>query len=149
MTEPRHVPPLRLEVQFEDLTKQRHAAHFGMWLFIVSDAMTFSAMLIGYSYARVSSDQWPTPFEFYPSIVFSTVMKVRFDDDPRTASFALYLFCGLIPWLAFSDGLSRATTAIHDQASLVKRIRFPSEILPLHQVLVIADLVAVRQQPVL
>ena len=70
------------------------------------------------------------------TFVFSTVMKVRFEDDPRAPNFALYLFCGLIPWLAFSDGLSRATTAIHDQASLVKRIRFPSEILPLHQVLV-------------
>jgi cytochrome c oxidase subunit 3 len=48
----------------------------GMWLFIVSDAMTFSAMLIGYSYARAASDQWPTPFPFYPSIIFSTVMTL-------------------------------------------------------------------------
>lgn len=48
----------------------------GMWLFIVSDAMTFSAMLIGYSYARAASDQWPTPFPFSPSILFSTVMTL-------------------------------------------------------------------------
>ena len=48
----------------------------GMWLFIVSDAMTFSAMLIGYSYVRASSANWPTPFPFYPSIVFSTVMTL-------------------------------------------------------------------------
>jgi cytochrome c oxidase subunit 3 len=47
-----------------------------MWLFIVSDAMTFSAMLIGYSYARSASDQWPTPFPFYPSIIFSTTMTL-------------------------------------------------------------------------
>ena len=46
------------------------------------------------------------------------------------------LFCGLVPWMAFADGISRATSAITDQASLVKRIRFPSEILPIHQVLV-------------
>ena len=48
----------------------------GMWLFIVSDALTFSAMLIGYCYARVSSDQWATPFAFSPSIIFSTVMTL-------------------------------------------------------------------------
>ena len=48
----------------------------GMWLFIVSDAMTFSAMLIAYSYARVSSDAWPTPFPFFPSIIFSTTMTL-------------------------------------------------------------------------
>jgi cytochrome c oxidase subunit III len=48
----------------------------GMWLFIVSDALTFSALLIGYSYVRASSDQWPEPFHFVPSIVFSTVMTL-------------------------------------------------------------------------
>ena len=50
-----------------------HVGHkkLGMWLFIVSDAMTFSAMLVGYSYARAASDQWPTPFPFFPSIIFS------------------------------------------------------------------------------
>jgi len=48
----------------------------GMWLFIVSDAMTFSALLIGYSYVRASSNQWPTPYKFYPSIVFATVMTL-------------------------------------------------------------------------
>ena len=45
----------------------------GMWLFIVSDSLTFSALLIGYAYLRASNN-WPTPFPFYPSIVFSSVM---------------------------------------------------------------------------
>jgi cytochrome c oxidase subunit III len=55
-----------------------HVGHrkLGMWLFIVSDAMTFSALLIGYSYARAASEQWPTPFPFYPSIIFSTTMTL-------------------------------------------------------------------------
>src|SRR5205807_6702454 len=46
-----------------------------MWLFIVSDSLTFSALLIGYAYVR-SSNVWPTPFPFYPSIIFSTVMTL-------------------------------------------------------------------------
>jgi cytochrome c oxidase subunit 3 len=46
----------------------------GMWLFILSDSMTFSALLIGYSYVRVASDNWPTPFPFTPSIVLATIM---------------------------------------------------------------------------
>ena len=45
----------------------------GMRLFIVSDSLTFSALLIGYSYLR-ASNVWPTPFPFYPSIVFSSIM---------------------------------------------------------------------------
>jgi len=47
---------------------------FGMWLFIISDALTFSALLIAYTYVRLSSPQWPTPFHFFPSIVFSSIM---------------------------------------------------------------------------
>ncbi len=45
----------------------------GMWLFIVSDSLTFSALLMGYSYLR-ASNVWPTPFPFYPSIIFASVM---------------------------------------------------------------------------
>jgi cytochrome c oxidase subunit 3 len=47
----------------------------GMWLFIMSDSLTFSALLIGYAYVR-ASNVWPTPFKFYPSIVFSSIMTL-------------------------------------------------------------------------
>ena len=47
---------------------------FGMWLFIISDALTFSALLFAYTYSRVSNPDWPKPFEFSPSIIFSSVM---------------------------------------------------------------------------
>ena len=45
----------------------------GMWLFIVSDAITFSALLIAYSFVRVASANWPLPFE-WPSILNATIM---------------------------------------------------------------------------
>jgi len=45
----------------------------GMWLFIVSDAITFSAILIAYSYVRVATQVWPRPFES-ASIINATVM---------------------------------------------------------------------------
>jgi cytochrome c oxidase subunit 3 len=47
-----------------------------MWLFILSDAITFSALIMAYSYVRVASNDWPTPFEFYPGIVKATLMTV-------------------------------------------------------------------------
>src|SRR5436189_6477318 len=47
----------------------------GMWLFIMSDSLTFSVLLIGYAYVR-ASNVWPEPFKFYPSIVFSSVMTL-------------------------------------------------------------------------
>ena len=45
----------------------------GMWLFIVSDAITFGALLIAYSFVRVGTPEWPRPFAT-PSIANATVM---------------------------------------------------------------------------
>ncbi|MDA2934510.1 cytochrome c oxidase subunit 3 [Acidobacteria bacterium AH-259-D05] len=45
----------------------------GMWLFLVSDSLTFSAFLIAYSYVRVASENWPRPFEA-SSIFLASVM---------------------------------------------------------------------------
>ena len=46
----------------------------GMWLFIISDALTFSVLILAYSYVRVASPDWPAPFPFYPAIVYASVM---------------------------------------------------------------------------
>ncbi|MFZ0200184.1 MAG: cytochrome c oxidase subunit 3 [Candidatus Sulfotelmatobacter sp.] len=36
----------------------------GIWVFIVSDALTFATFLFGYGYMRVGSQNWGTPFKF-------------------------------------------------------------------------------------
>lgn len=48
----------------------------GMWLFIVSDSLTFSALLISYAYIRLASPDWPRPFDIWPAIAKSTLMTV-------------------------------------------------------------------------
>ena len=45
-----------------------------MWLFIISDAVTFGALLFGYGYLRTASPDWPTPFKFNPSILNVVLM---------------------------------------------------------------------------
>jgi cytochrome c oxidase subunit III len=46
----------------------------GIWLFILSDAVTFASILFVYGYLRVGSADWPRPFEFSPTIVNGIVM---------------------------------------------------------------------------
>lgn len=62
------------------------------------------------------------------TLVFSLILRVPLAAE-GTSSFPLFLFAGLIPWLAFSEGLVRSTTAVVDQANLVRKHRFPSELL--------------------
>src|SRR5215510_9360870 len=68
-----------------------HVGHrkLGMWLFIMSDSLTFGALLVAYSYARVASVAWPTPFPFNPSIIFSTAMTLVLLSSSLTMVFAV------------------------------------------------------------
>ena len=47
-----------------------------MWLFIISDAVTFGALLFAYGYVKNASLDWPEPFKFSPSII--NVMLMTF-----------------------------------------------------------------------
>lgn len=69
------------------------------------------------------------------TFVFSTVMKVSPGADSRTESFAIFLFAGLLPWMAVYEGVLRSTTAVTDNAPLVRKLSFPSELLVLAPVL--------------
>ena len=62
---PRTMEPSPFGVQSKKLT---------MWLFIASDAVTFGAVLFGYSFLRVGTPDWPRPFQFYPTILNAMIM---------------------------------------------------------------------------
>jgi lipopolysaccharide transport system permease protein len=62
------------------------------------------------------------------SFVFSLVLRVPTLGQP-TERFWVFLFSGLLPWLAIHEGLMRGSTAVTDNAGMVKKLRFPSEVL--------------------
>jgi lipopolysaccharide transport system permease protein len=65
------------------------------------------------------------------TFVFATVMKVRVADAGGTdVPFVLYLACGLFPWLAIQESVTRSATCLVDNPTLVKRVVFPVEVLP-------------------
>ena len=39
-----------------------YSKKIGMWLFLLSDSLTFGALLFAYTYGRISTANWPTPF---------------------------------------------------------------------------------------
>jgi lipopolysaccharide transport system permease protein len=66
------------------------------------------------------------------TIVFSLFLKIRFSTDASPFTFSVYLLCGLLPWTAFSEGMSRSKEIIRGNINLVKRVVFPLEILPIN-----------------
>lgn len=67
------------------------------------------------------------------TLVFSEILDLRFRvvEGNEALNFGLYLYCGLLPFLAFSDALNQSTNSIRGNQGLVKRVIFPTEILPL------------------
>jgi len=80
--------------------------------------------------------------------VFQGVFKARWPGSGAGESdglaYALRLFAGLIVFSAFSEVASRATRLMQDNASLVKRVVFPLELLGLALVLQVAVHLAVQ-----
>ncbi|WP_441232629.1 ABC transporter permease [Bradyrhizobium sp. 1200_D9_N1_1] len=62
---------------------------------------------------------------------FTFIFQQRLGVDDSGNGYTAYVLGGLVPWLAMTDVLSRAPGAVSGNASLVKQIVFPSEVLPL------------------
>lgn len=48
----------------------------GMWLFVLSDTLTFATLLVVYTALRLANPDWPRPFALSPAILFSTAMTI-------------------------------------------------------------------------
>ena len=69
------------------------------------------------------------------TFIFAGLFGARFGEQGTTWDYALYLFCGLLPWTAFQESAQGAAGVILGHANLVKRVVFPLEALPVAQTL--------------
>lgn len=71
--------------------------------------------------------------------VFSVVLQVKLSlrgvETDNSFVFGLWLFAGLVPWIAFSNGLMQSSNAVVAQPNLVKKVVFPLTLLPMVPVL--------------
>jgi lipopolysaccharide transport system permease protein len=66
--------------------------------------------------------------------VFSIVLNVKLSLKGLPATdmtFGLWLFAGLLPWIAFTGGLNQSASSVLSQPNLVKKVVFPLFLLPL------------------
>jgi len=69
-------------------------------------------------------------------LVFAYVFPARgLGIDGQPVNLSVYILAGLIPWLCFQEVLVRSPSVITGNASLVKQIVFPIEVLPIKIVL--------------
>src|SRR5437667_284788 len=66
------------------------------------------------------------------SFVFTTILP---NTDLRTKPYAVFMFCGLLPWTWFAASLTEATSSLITGGNLIKKVLFPAEVLPIVSVL--------------
>ncbi|HET6975733.1 MAG TPA: ABC transporter permease [Pyrinomonadaceae bacterium] len=68
------------------------------------------------------------------TFIFAGIFGARFVANGSHWDYALYLFCGLLPWTMFQESVQQSANTIVVHSNLVKRVVFPLEALPAAQV---------------
>jgi ABC-type polysaccharide/polyol phosphate export permease len=66
------------------------------------------------------------------SFVFTVVVPNR---DERAQPYALFMFCGILPWTWFSSSILESSNVLISGGNLIKKVLFPAEVLPIVTVL--------------
>jgi len=66
------------------------------------------------------------------TFVFTVVLPNR---NPIAQPYAVFMFCGILPWNWFSSSLMEASGSLVSGGNLIKKVLFPAEVLPIVSVL--------------
>jgi ABC-type polysaccharide/polyol phosphate export permease len=64
--------------------------------------------------------------------VFRLLLNQRFGPDMGPKQTAIFMLAGILVWSAFAEALARSTNCLVENANLIQKVVFPSEILPLN-----------------
>ncbi len=96
-------------------------------------ARGYQGSYLGFAWALLS----PLLMVVLLTVIFSEVLGFRFREVAGDSSlnYGLFLYCGLIPFLNFSDSMNSGVNIVRKNKALVKGVVFPLEILPLTSVI--------------
>jgi ABC-type polysaccharide/polyol phosphate export permease len=69
---------------------------------------------------------------FVYMFVFRLILKTRWSDKQGLGEVALLMLAGIMVWQAFAESTSRMTNSLPENANLIQKVVFPSEILPVY-----------------
>ena len=64
------------------------------------------------------------------TFVFQFCLGQKVPPGEETTNYPLFLFAGMLPWLLFSETVQRSASSLLEQANLITKTVFPSEIIP-------------------
>jgi homopolymeric O-antigen transport system permease protein len=113
-------PPLKLG----ELWEYRELVYFFVWRDI---KVRYRQTVLGAGWAILQPLFTMVIFTFF----FGRLAKVPSDGIP----YALFAFCGLVPWSVFACGLNQASNSLVSNSILIKKVYFPRLSIPIAKVL--------------
>ena len=90
------------------------------------------ARYVGSSMGFFWSVVFPILNLFVYMFVFKTVLNMRWSDFSSNGEVPLIMLVGILIWVAFSETVSRTTNCLVENANLIQKVVFPSEVLPIY-----------------
>jgi ABC-type polysaccharide/polyol phosphate export permease len=89
---------------------------------------SYQSSYLGFLWALLS----PLIWVFFLALIFSPIigLRTRFVGGDPTLNFGLFLYCGLLPFMAYSESLSKGLNSIRSSSGLIQKVTFPLEFLP-------------------
>lgn len=74
----------------------------------------------------------PLIWVVFLTIIFSEIVGIRFREveGDNSLNFGIYLYCGYLPFLTYSDALTKGLNSIRNNSGLIQKVIFPLEFLP-------------------
>ena len=116
------------------------AQRYLLWSFVNRDLkMRYGANSMGFFWSVIN----PLLLIGIYTLVFGYLLEVNIGGATNPRNYGIFLFAGMLPWLAFSESLIKCSTVIMENKDLVKQVNFSTILLPtqviisafLHQVI--------------
>ncbi|HEX6897378.1 MAG TPA: ABC transporter permease [Bryobacteraceae bacterium] len=65
------------------------------------------------------------------TFVFQVCLHQKLPPNEVTQNYSLFLFCGFLPWMLFQETVTRSASSLLENANLITKTVFPSEIVPI------------------
>jgi lipopolysaccharide transport system permease protein len=112
-----------LGVNLGELWRYRELIYFLIWRDI---KVRYKQTLLGAAWAILKPFFSMVIF----SVIFGTLARIPTDDVPAP----LFYYSGLLPWVFFQDGISKASTSLVTGRNLITKVYFPRLAIPLSSV---------------
>ncbi|MDO8794793.1 MAG: ABC transporter permease [Vicinamibacterales bacterium] len=100
-----------------------------IWSLVARDLKArYRGSVLGFAWSFIN----PLLLLLIYSFVFTTIMP---NDTQGVKPYAVFIFCGILPWNWFATSLSDAAGSLIAGGNLIKKVLFPAEVLPLVSVL--------------